>query len=364
MGGKLGKVASIAVGVGLLATGVGAFGAVAAKGLLGAGILTSSSLISLGASLALSALAPSPSVPETQLSRLSISLDASANRKGALGTTALPLDLRYHEGTGEDQEYIHYIIAHTAHRVKSIDQIYFEQELAWTATGGVTAKYQGYLDVIARPEGLPGNEINISSNWGSGESLTGCSYTYLRIKRTGNSKKSESPLVSGLPSRVTVIGNGGQVYDPRLDSTLPFGGGTHRADQQDTWGQFLVPADSDDNPALGLLTYLLGLKINGELSIGEGVPVERIDLESFATAANICDEAVALDGGGTQPRYRGSATWSDEDDPDQIIANFLQAMNGTLRDSDGKLSLQILTNDLADFALDLEDDDLPGVCFH
>jgi len=35
-------------------------------------------------------------------------------------------------------------------------------------------------------------------------------------------------------------------------------------------------------------------------------------------------------------------------------------MNGTLRDSDGKLSLQILTNDLADFALDLEDDDLLG----
>ena len=45
-----------------------------------------------------------PKAPKTQLSRLNVSLDPSTPRKAVFGTTAMPLDLRYHESSGTNQE--------------------------------------------------------------------------------------------------------------------------------------------------------------------------------------------------------------------------------------------------------------------
>lgn len=304
----------------------------------------------------------SPKPPPSQFSRLNVSLAPSTPRKAVFGTTAMPLDLRYHEAGGTDQEYIDYIICVAAHKVQSIDEIYFEEKKAWDSSTGVTATYSGYLTVQTRLEGTDANYISINSGnrWGSDDRLTGCAYVYFRIKRSGNTKKTESPLVQGLPSRVTIIGEGVPLYDPRLDSTVTGGSGSHRADDQDTWGLSYSPADSYDNPALHLLFMLLGWKINDKLSIGAGVPPARIDMESFITAANICDEDVTLAIGGTQKRYRTSGTFSDADDRMDVMNTLLACMNGTLRDNGGKLSLDIIKNDLADPILDFTDDDVLG----
>lgn len=323
-----------------------------------------SALVAIGISGALSTAASlllGPKTPQSQLSRLNVSLDVGAPRKAVFGTTAMNLDLRYHEASGTNQEYIDYIICVAAHKVKSIDQIYFEEKLAWSASGGVTSKYTGYLTVNVREEGTSANTIAINggTKWGSSCRLTGCAYVHIRIKRTGNSKKTESPLVNGLPTRVTIIGEGAPMYDPRLDSTVPGGSGSHRANDQSTWGTYTDPDDCD-NLALSLLWWLLGWKINGKLSIGCGVPPERIDMESFITAANICDESVTLAIGGTQKRYRGSGTASDADGRIDICNVFLSCMNGTLRDNNGKLSLTVMKNDLADYELSFTDEDIVG----
>lgn len=317
--------------------------------------------LSVGLSLASTFLRPSPKVPRSQLSRLNVSLDPSTPRKAVFGTTAMPLDIRYHEASGTDQEFIDYIIAVAAHKVASIDEIWFEEKLAWSASGGVTSTYTGYLTVQTRTEGTAANAITINSGtvWDSSCRLTGCAYVYLRIKRTGNTKKTESPLVQGLPSRITIIGEGALLYDPRLDSTVPGGSGSHRANNQATWGAY-AGTDDYDNPALQLLWFLLGWKINGKLSVGAGVPPERIDMQSFITAANICDENITLATGGTQKRYRTSGTASDQDDRMGAINTFLACMNGTLRDNGGKLTLSLLKNDLADPVLELTDGDFLG----
>ena len=273
----------------------------------------------------------------------------------------MPLDLRYHESSGTNQEYVDYIICVAAHKVKSIDEIWFEEKLAWSASGGVTSTYSGYLTVTTRTEGTAANTIAINggTKWGTSRRLTGCAYVYLRIKRTGNTKTAESPLVGGLPSRVTIIGDGAALYDPRKDSTVPGGSGSHRATDQSTWGSY-TDADDTDNPVLQLLWWLLGWKINGKLSVGAGVPYSRINMESFITAANICDESVTLATGGTQKRYRTSGTASDADDRMDIINNFLMSMNATLRDSAGKLTLTVMKNDLADYTLQLNEADMLG----
>jgi len=348
-------VAAAIIGLAVVTGGVSVAGTV---------IISKGAMIAMGVTMALStaaAAAFAPKAPKTQLSRLNVSLDPSTPRKAVFGTTAMPLDLRYHESSGTNQEYVDYIICNAAHKVKSIDEIWFEEKLAWSASGGVTATYSGYLTVTTRTEGTDANYISINGGgkWGSTRRLTGCAYLHLRIKRTGNTKTAESPLVGGLPSRVTVVGDGAALYDPRKDSTVPGGSGSHRATDQTTWGSY-TDADDTDNPALQLLWWLLGWKINGKLSVGAGVPYTRIDMESFITAANICDESVTLATGGTQKRYRTSGTASDADDRMDIINNFLMSMNATLRDSGGKLTLTVMKNDLADYTLQLDEADMLG----
>ncbi len=361
MGKTLRTIALVAGTVALVATGVGAFAVAGSKLALTAASVAKFAFLAAGTATLTSTVFFGPKTPRSQISRLNVSLDPSTGRKAVLGTTAMPLDLRYHEASGTDQEFIDYIIALAAHKVASIDEIYFEEKLAWTALGGVTATYTGYLTVTAITEGTAGNAapVNAGTVWDASCRLTGCAYVRIRIKRSGNSKKTESPLVQGLPSRVTIIGEGAPLYDPRLDSTVPGGSGSHRANNQATWGAY-AGADHYDNPALQVLWFLLGWKINGKLSVGAGVPPARIDMESFITAANICDEDITLATGGTQKRYRTSATVSDEDGRMDTINTFLACMNGTLRDSGGKLTLALLKNDLADPVLDFTDGDFLG----
>lgn len=357
----MGKVLKIIAGVAIIATAIITGGG--SLGLLGLTV-SKGALIAIGATVALGGVTEmmmKAGIPKSQLSRLNVSLDPSTPRKAVFGTTAMNLDLRYHEASGTNQEYIDYIIALSAHKVKSIDEIWFEDKQAWTSGGGVTSTYTGYLTVATRTEGTSANTIAINggSNWGSSTRLTGCAYVHFRIKRTGADSKTESPLVNGLPSRVTIIGDGALLYDPRKDSTVPGGSGAHRVNDQSTWGSYTA-ADDTDNPALQLLWWLLGWKINGELSIGCGVPAARIDLESFITAANICDENVTLAIGGTQKRYRTSGTATDADDRMSVINTFLASMNGTLRDNGGRLSLDVMKNDLADYVLDFDENDVLG----
>lgn len=364
----MGKVLKIIGGITLAAMafipGVNIAIGAGAGGLFGLGASTWATLGALGATIALSGISEvlfAPKIPKSQLSRLNVSLDPSTPRKAAFGTTALNADLRYHEASGTEQEYIDYIIATSAHKVKSIDQIWFDDKLAWTVGGGVTGTYLNYLTVETRTEGTAGNTIAINGGvkWGTTRRLTGCSYVYLRIRRSGIDDKVDSPLVSGLPSRITIKGEGALLYDPRLDSTVPGGSGSHRANDQSTWGTYTSPEDCE-NPALQLLWFLLGWKINGVLSIGCGVPVERLDLESFITAANICDEPVTLRLGGTQRRYQTAGTVTDSDSRIEIINTFLGCMNGTLRDSGGRLTVNVLKNDLADYALRFDEGDILG----
>lgn len=382
-------VAAVIVGIGVATGGigfaptVGSAGTAVGGGIAVAGGVTTavtvttatvvgSSLAFAGLGSALAAMAVStvlsgvsaqlfgPKMPKAQASRLTPSMDPQAYRKFVFGETAMNTDIRYYEPSGTDQEYFDFIIATSAHEVESIDSIWFDDEIAWASGTGVAAKYSGYLTVTARTVGTSANTIPINGGviWNSTCRLTGCSYIHLRIKRTGTTSKVDSPLVNGLPGRVTVKGKGAKLYDPRLDSTVAGGSGTERAATQTTWGT--GASTNRDNPALQLLWFLLGWQINGKLSVGCGVPYQRIDLPSFITAANICDEAIALAAGGTQPRYRTAGVGSDSDNRMEIIQILLTAMNATLRDSNGKLSITVMKNDLATPVLEFDDDDILG----
>lgn len=330
-------IASGGLGAGIAAafaaaTGIGA----ATLGLVAAGL-------SLGASL-LSGKQKPPDRSPSDRDRLFASIDPRTPRKQVSGTTALATDIRDQEFTGANQEYFHRFIVVASHRVHAIDEIWFDDKLAWTAIGGVQGEFAGYLTVTPVVEGNASNAINISGRMGSSRRYTGCAYVHLRYKLTGNSKKAESPFASSVPTRVTIKGSGRFCYDPRLDSTAG-GSGPHRADDQSTWGW-------DDsycrNPAIQMLNYLLGWRINGKLAVGKGIPPTRLDLASFIEAANICDETVALAGGGTEPRYRSDGIFSEADPMNLVLDSFKATMNGLVDDSDGRIKCKVLVDDTAD----------------
>lgn len=363
--GAVVAVAGLAIITGGLAAGASLSFIMSAG--IGVGSLTVGGLIAVSAVLntAGSLLSPKPKAPSTSeanANRLSVSMELRAFRKSVLGSTAFATDLRDQEWSA-DQSLLHRFIVCASHRVHAIREIWFDDKLAWTATGGVQGPYVGYLQVVAVLEGSAANAINIGPRMGSSRRYTGLAYVYLRYKLTGNGKKAESPFASSIPTRVTIVGDGALLYDPRLDSTVPGGSGPMRADDQTTWAW---DANACRNPALALLFFLLGWRIQNpstgawKLAINKGIPAARIDLASFITAANLCDEPVTRADGTTEPRYRVDGIWSEGDSPGLILDNLKASMNAVLDDADGKIRVTVLHNDLATPIGDLTTADVLG----
>ncbi len=316
--------------------------------------------LALGASLLSRPKAPATSPASTD--RLTANIDPKTPRKFVLGRTAMATDIRDQELTN-NQEYLHRFVVTSSHRASDIEEIWFDDKRAWSSASGVTSDFTGYLTVTPILEGSAGNAINLSARMGATRRYTGLSYVYFRFKLSGNSKKAESPFAQSIPTRVTIIGKGAPTYDPRLDSTVAGGSGAHRAADQTTW---VWNDAASRNPALQLLWYLLGWRIKNpatnewRLAVGKGIPASRIDLASFITAANLCDEPVALAAGGTQARYRSDGVFSEGDATGTVLDQLKAAMNAELDDVDGKIRITVLHNDLATPIADFNDDDILG----
>ncbi|MCP3729247.1 hypothetical protein M9978_02300 [Sphingomonas sp. MG17] len=365
---KVLKIAAMVVAVvALTFTGMGLAAGLTLAGASAFGIGVSAStlfLVSAGLSIGASLLAPRPKAPDTSASmkdRLFASINPRAFRTFAFGTTALATDIRDQEFT-DDQSYLHRFVVVASHKIHAIREIWFDDKLAWTLAGGAQGEFAGYLTVTPVLEGSAANAINISARMGSARRYTGCAYVHLRYKLTGNTKKAESPFAQSVPSRVTIIGDGAYIYDPRLDSTVG-GDGPQRADDQTTWGW---DEDACRNPPLVMLTWLLGWRIRNpvtnawKLAVGKGVPPARIDIASFITAANMCDEPVTKAAGGTEPRYRCDGVFSEGDDTSLVLENFKAAMNAELDDVDGRIRITVLHNDLGTPIAHFTTDDILG----
>lgn len=328
------------------------------------GIAAVTATLEIGLALTQSALL-GPSVPKAlgtnPIERLYASLDTTAPRKIVFGNTAAATDVRYQTYTGTNQENYHQVIALASHEVESIYEEWFDNELAWNLASGTdgVGRYAGYLTNGRRELGATGDYFSIDGTWGAGCTLTGCAYLRNQYLLTGPDESTPSPFQSGVSSRITIRTKGALTYDPRLDSTVEGGSGAHLAGTQTTWAW---DDDGSCNPALQLLWYMLGWResVSGKLMVGMGLPPARIDLPSFITAANVCDESVALKGGGSEPRYRSAGVLSEGDARSAVMETLCATMNATLRDAGGKISLTVLQDDLATPALAFGIEDIIG----
>ncbi|WP_417585148.1 hypothetical protein [Pelagibacterium sp.] len=147
---------------------------------------------------------------------------------------------------------------------------------------------------------------------------------------------------SGFPSYVGQF-QGIKLYDPRKDSTAG-GAGSHRWDNQSTW-------EFSDNNAVIIYNIERGIYYDGERIWGGDATALQLPYDVWAAAMDACDEAVSLQAGGTEKRFRGGRRIDLNERPADVIQDFLIGANARISHaSDGTIYILVGVPDEADGA--------------
>lgn len=300
-----------------------------------------------------------PKVEAEPVNNLNKSLEPEAYRKIVLGRVASALDVRFWQVWGNDGSKFDEVIALASHEINSVKELYLENYLAISDTGVVSSRYSGVLS-RAYKLGAPNQtalSVGDGTQWGT--TATFDHVAHMVLKWIPDEKK----LPNGIPSRYTQVIEGAKVYDPRRDSTVPGGSGTHRADDRSTW-QY-SPLDGNGVPigrnnALQALWYLLGWEVETkdaggnptgeyELICGRGVAPEDINMSTFIAGANACESAAYY----TDVVLSADANHTENED--KITCS---GLIGRLLDPGGLWSYYANIDDTANIAVELTDDDI------
>lgn len=304
----------VSIGVAALAaagsTGVAyAAGTIAASALLG--YFATSFAVSVGLSFLSSALTPKPrggasgfasTIGETGYSVAQIG--PAQDHAVIYGQSRVGGVIVYKEVTNGNK-YLHQVVAIAGHECEEITSVYLDDEiLTLDVDGNVTSpdKYVGLVRVkkhLGSDTQQADDDLVDESEgkWTSDHRLQGICYIYLRLEFNGDKFPNGEPAISFLVK-------GKKVYNPNTDVT--------------EWSE---------NSALCLRDYLVS---------DYGLNTTDIDDTLFIAAANVCDEAVALDAGGTEARYTTNGSFVTSDKPIDVIESLLRAMGGTIWYAQGK----------------------------
>lgn len=299
MGKVVGKILKV---VGKIAVGIALIAAVVISGGTWAGFMWALSIYSpviLAGSIAMSvgaAIDPptyAESVDQDQGgSNLVLTGNPTEPRKVLFGKAATGGNIIYRANTGTKGQDLHLVVGVAGHLITSFDAFKFGPDFITFSGNNAVGIFNGlmfkYDHLGSDSQTADANLVAASIEWTTAHRLRGVAYSYLKF--IWDQEKYPSAL-----QKMLFTLSGTPVYDPRLDSTNG-GAGTQRYDDQTTWTW-------SDNPILCMATYLLGLKVGGVVIAGMEVAPARIDWPSVIAQANVCDELVDLNGGGTEKRY-------------------------------------------------------------
>ena len=272
--------------------------------------------VNLALTAASQALAPKPKQPNiggggnggVDQSKTITARSSNTTRKLVYGETRVGGTYAFIEATDNDQ-YLHLVIVLAAHELQQFTTMFFNDEALTLSGNNVTSpsKYNGLADIypvtVGNASNIPAPLLALS-NWTSNHKLTDQGYLYVRLEFDPDA------FEQGLPNISAKI-KGRKIYDPRTTTTV--------------WSE---------NPALVIRDYLT------DTVYGLGATAAEIDDASFIAAANVCEESVALSGGGTQDRYTFNGVVDTQNTPRSNLEQMLTALNGSLYYSNGKWSLR------------------------
>lgn len=233
--------------------------------------------------------------------------------------------------TTSGNKYLHMVIAVAGHEIDSFEAVYANEEQVNLDANGFASggSYSGKIRVkyahgshTTQPfTDLQTETAGTSGAWTSNHLLRGSALAYVRLEYDQNK------FPNGIPNFSFLI-RGKKVYDPRSETTV--------------WSA---------NPALCLSDYLT----NTQYGLG-CVYANEIDEDALIASANICDEDISLDAGGTENKYEAHGVLSTSYTPEESINKLLSAMAGKAVWSQGKW--RILAGAYYTPTLSFDEDDL------
>jgi len=267
---------------------------------------------SLVTSWAMKALAPkSSSRSSSSVGLLVNAREPAASQDFVYGEVRKGGVITFYESSGDDNTYLHQIIALAGHEVHSVDDIYINDQVATFSGNFVTTAGSGDSEVDwdskIRIKKYDGSQTTADSDLVSETSATstfvgnGIAYLYVRYEY------DQDVFANGLPL-ITAKIRGKKVYDPRTASTA-----------------------YSNNAALCIRDFLTS---------SYGLSDNSIDDVDLAAAANECDENVALDGGGTEKRYTANGVIRASTPTGSVLEDLVTSCAGTLFWGGGKWKLK------------------------
>ena len=299
---------------------------------LGVGAVTATIIYAVGATLVMSfvmkALAPKPDFGAlAQQGLLANTRTATAAQQIVYGEVRKGGVITFLESTGDDNEYLHMVIALAGHEVNSIGDIYINDEVV-TLDGNGFVTDSKWLDAdsnkmikVIKKTGADNqtaitdlvNDTSVTSDF-KGQ---GVAYLYIRMEY------DQTVFAEGIPLFTAKV-QGKKVYDPRTSTTA-----------------------YSANAALCIRDFLN----NEYYGLDDG---NSINDTMFSAAANTCDETVSLADGGTEKRYEINGVSSMDQAPQEILADMMTACAGTLFWGQGQWQLKVgeYTSSVKTFTLD------------
>jgi hypothetical protein len=223
-------------------------------------------------------------------------------------------------GGSSHKEKLGTVVTYACHQITSVEKLWLDENLVsfsgaepdygvangGTKPDGASIDYSGLVWLYAGNKGTSGQSAyseavsDHSGFWTTDHRQREHAHTYIRFKY--NAEK----FPNGEPDIALEV-KGKPVYDPRTGLT------TYSA-----------------NAALIIADYLTNSRF------GMGYDWSEIDTDSLESAADVCDEAVSLKDGGTEPRYEINRAFDVDDDHEQVLAEMEAAIAGSVTRINGK----------------------------
>lgn len=313
---------AITAGVALLSAATTSAFAIAA-GTYVAGAFLTSFMISFALGAAMKALIPKPSISGGNRGYQTNSLGPAQDHQIIYGKMRVGGAIVFDEATGDNNKFLHRIIAVAGHEVQSFEEIYINDEVVTLdGSGNVTSPSQYNSKVrinvhLGSPDQTADSDlISESDKWTSNHRLRGIAYMYVRLKFDADAFPNGIPVI-------TATVKGKKLYDPRTSTTV--------------WS---------DNPALCLRDYLTS-------KYGLAEDEYNIDDTLVSSAANVCDQTNTL---ASTTRYTCNGAFTTASTPYDMLSELLKSMGGSMWYAQGKWRMKPAYWTAS--VMDLNEDDL------
>jgi hypothetical protein len=289
-------------------------------------------ILSSGAALLLAPKQPARNAQEMQLQI------GEQPRSIIVGEAMVPGSLvdgfNYGGKYGTDWEVL--VIRLADERCHSLTGFYVNDKFETFAGDGPVPGYNGQLEVYFRGDTTNDALPSILTTHGPGWTAddiggSGCDVT---VAYKADAADAKNPVWPGGRPRFQWVVKGGFRYDPRKDSTVAGGSGTHRRDDPSTW-------EWSDNAIVCRYSWVRGVHATGHvdepemLLVGRGLSAVEAPPENVAAAANLCDELV--DG---EARYRVDGPIYANQQYLEVEEMFAGACAGTVLTREGSVEVE------------------------